>query len=431
MQVVATKLSPRVMPSADDGAWSFREVSRLFEVPEHRLRYWSQTGFLMPSLRRGERRLFSFRDLIAVKVAKGLLDSGLPLRRVRRQLEALRTSLPRVEAPLHDLRIRCEHDRVVVDDVAHRFEAASGQLVLDFEVSALRAQAAQVLALPWVEEEGPRTRSVRPEQAAKEGPRTRSVRPEQAAKEGPRTRSVRPEQAAKEHLEPPCTAHEWFLFAQQLEDEWDGAPADTEGSLGGPPYSTPDGVEGSLGGPPYSTPDGVEGSLGGPPYSTPDGVEGLAQVRHAYEAALELDPGLAGAWTNLGRILAQIGELEEAAEHFEQALRCDPEEDAARLNLAALALQARRTKDAVTGYRAVLRRDPDCLEAHYGLGRALLQQGGKGEALAHLERFRVGVERLPADERDPELEARREQVQAVIGTLRGELGRLPEPWRPR
>ncbi len=357
MQVVATKVSPPLGSSADDeGAYSLREVSRLFGVPEHRLRYWSQTGFLVPSLRRGERRHYSFRDLIAVKVAKGLLDGGLPLRRVRRQLESLRTTLPRVHTPLHELRIRCEHDRMVVDEAAHRFEAASGQLVIDFDVSALRDEAAQVLALPWVDDEA-------------------------------------------EGSEVPRTAYEWFLFAQELEDEWGGAPADTEG---------------------------------------------LAQVRHAYEAALELDPGLAAAWTNLGGVLAQIGEVEEAAEHFEQALRHDPELDAARLNLAALALQARHTTEAIASYREVLRRDPDCLEAHYGLARALLQQGShaegrgvsrtaaaRGEALAHLERFHAGVGRLPVDERDPEIEARRDQARAVIGTLRGELGRRPGARPPR
>ncbi|MCA9709312.1 MAG: tetratricopeptide repeat protein [Myxococcales bacterium] len=331
----ATKV-PSVQPEDDEGVYSVREVSRLFEVPEHRLRYWSQTGFLVPSTRRGERRFYSFRDLIAVKVAKGLLDGGLPLRRVRRQLESLRTMLPRVEAPLHDLRIRCENDRVVVDAVvdavAHRFEAGSGQLVLDFEVSVLREQAAQVLALPWVDEEP----------------------------EGP-----------------PRTAYEWFLFAQELEEEWGDVPD----------------------------------------------PEAVMRARHAYEAALELDPRLAAAWTNLGGLLAEIGEIEEAQEHFEEALRHDPDQVQARLNLAELALRHHGPEAAVQAYREVLRRDPDHHEAHYGLARALLGQGDKGEALAHLERFCAAVDRLPGPERGPELADRRVQVERVMGTLRVELGR--------
>ncbi|MEX1364648.1 MAG: tetratricopeptide repeat protein [Nannocystaceae bacterium] len=335
MAVTATKISPISEPDDDDGGvYSFRDVSRLLEVPEHRLRYWSQTGFLVPSVRRGERRFYSFRDLIAVKVAKGLLDGGLPLRRVRRQLEALRTTLPRVSAPLHDLRIRCEHDRVVVDEVAHRFEADSGQLMIDFDVSTLREHVAEVLALPWVEDgEG----------------------------EGA-----------------PSTSYEWFLFAQELEEEWGGAPAD---------------------------------------------AEGLARVRHAYETALELDPRLAAAWTNLGGLLAETGQLEEAQEHFEEALRHDGDQMQARLNLAELALLRDGPGAAVPAFREVLRRDPDFHEAHYGLARALLQQGSKGEALAHLERFRAAVGRLPDDDQEPEVLARREQVESVIETLRAELQR--------
>ncbi len=336
MQVAATTpvSSSSARPADDEGTYSLREVARLFTVPEHRLRYWSQTGFLVPSVRRGERRFYSFRDLIAVKVAKGLLDGGLPLRRVRRQLASLRTTLPRVSAPLHDLRIRCEHDRVVVDQVAHRFEADSGQLVLDFEISALRDEAAEVLALPWVEGETDRS--------------------------------------------DPQTAYEWFLVAQELEEEWGGAPAD---------------------------------------------AEGFARARHAYETALELDPRLAAAWTNLGGMLAEVGELEPSREHFEEALRHDPEQLQARLNLAELRLREGDAEAATASYRDVLRRDPDCLEAHYGLGRALLQLGGKGEALAHLERFRAAVDRLPEDERGIELEQRRDRVETVIGRLRAELRR--------
>src|SRR5690606_9396097 len=75
------------------------------------------------------------------------------------------------------------------------------------EVSALRDEVATVLALPWVDDGA-------------------------SADDTPRT------------------AYEWFLFAQQLEDEWGGAPADTEG---------------------------------------------MARARHPYDTALDHGPGLAGA----------------------------------------------------------------------------------------------------------------------------------------
>jgi DNA-binding transcriptional MerR regulator len=50
--------------------YTVAEVARLFELPESRVRYWSQTDFISPSVRRGSRRFYTFQDLISIKVAK-------------------------------------------------------------------------------------------------------------------------------------------------------------------------------------------------------------------------------------------------------------------------------------------------------------------------------------------------------------------------
>lgn len=128
--------------------FSAADVARLFEMPESKLRYWSQTGFIQPSVRQGGRAFYRFRDLVSIKVAKGLLDAGLPLQRVRRSLDALRMSLP--NDPLASMRVRCDHDRVLVEDGPQTYEATTGQLLLDFDVASLQAQVADVVALPWV-----------------------------------------------------------------------------------------------------------------------------------------------------------------------------------------------------------------------------------------------------------------------------------------
>lgn len=319
-----------------------REVARLLGVPERRLRYWSQTGFVTPSVRRGGRVFYGFRDLVAVRVAKGLLDGGVPLRRVRRQLAALRSSLPEVDDPLTDLRIRCEHDRVLVDDPSDpdcgRFEASTGQLVLDLDLRALREQAAQVLALPWVDTEA----------------------------------------AASSNEAAPRTAYDWFLHGCELEADWGGAPADTAG---------------------------------------------FAAAKEAYETALDLDPALAAAWTNVGSMLAEVGDLDGAQKHYEEALRHDPEQPEAQCNMAELGVRRGDPEGAISGYRHLLRNYPDHFEAHYGLARALLQVGGRGQALAHLRRFCDAVERLPEELRGEELSARCEAAAEVIADLRGELQR--------
>jgi DNA-binding transcriptional MerR regulator len=61
----------------------------------HQLRYWDRINLVKPSVqatggRPGVRRLYSFRDLIALKVIRSLLEGGMSLQRVRRAIEYLR-----------------------------------------------------------------------------------------------------------------------------------------------------------------------------------------------------------------------------------------------------------------------------------------------------------------------------------------------------
>ena len=70
------------------------QASRFTGCTARQLRYWDQIGLVRPSLqqtggRPGVPRLYSFRDLVALKVVKSLLDGGLSLQRVRRAWEFL------------------------------------------------------------------------------------------------------------------------------------------------------------------------------------------------------------------------------------------------------------------------------------------------------------------------------------------------------
>lgn len=121
------------------------EVSRLFGLPESRLRYWDKTGFLSPSGETEGRRLYTFQDLIGVRAAKALLERGTPLRRVRRSVDSLRATLPHVIRPLAELRISSEGDKMFVQTERAKWEPSSGQLVLDFDVRDLRDEVVRVL----------------------------------------------------------------------------------------------------------------------------------------------------------------------------------------------------------------------------------------------------------------------------------------------
>src|SRR5690348_3762848 len=126
--------------------YTSREVAEIVGLQESRVRYWAQTGFVGPSERRGGRMVYTFQDLVGVKAAKELLDRGLSLQRVRKNLEALRAQLPHVDKPLAELRIVSDGERLLVADDQARFEPLSGQLVMEFELAALEGRVAELAA---------------------------------------------------------------------------------------------------------------------------------------------------------------------------------------------------------------------------------------------------------------------------------------------
>lgn len=76
-------------------AFTAEQACRLSNCTHHQLRYWDRVGLVGPSIqgtggRPGVRRLYSFRDLIALRVVRSLLDNGMSLQRVRRAWDYLR-----------------------------------------------------------------------------------------------------------------------------------------------------------------------------------------------------------------------------------------------------------------------------------------------------------------------------------------------------
>ena len=69
------------------------QVCRMVGITYRQLDYWARTGFMVPSLQQargsGSQRLYSFGDLVQLKVIKRLLDAGMDLRRIRTAFAAL------------------------------------------------------------------------------------------------------------------------------------------------------------------------------------------------------------------------------------------------------------------------------------------------------------------------------------------------------
>lgn len=76
-----------MLPSATYRVFSSKAVRALTRLTSRQLQYWDETGFLKPSISarkgRGTLRLYSFQDLVALRVAAELRGS-LPLQTLRR-----------------------------------------------------------------------------------------------------------------------------------------------------------------------------------------------------------------------------------------------------------------------------------------------------------------------------------------------------------
>jgi Tfp pilus assembly protein PilF len=91
------------------------------------------------------------------------------------------------------------------------------------------------------------------------------------------------------------------------------------------------------------------------------------------------NPQAVDAWVMLGAMLAQRGELREAADCFRKAAALDPAETSARVNLAVVSLQAGDVQTVLEQTSTVLQMAPDHAMS-WALRAAVLASTGQREA---------------------------------------------------
>lgn len=122
--------------------FSTSEVVKIANLPPSRVRSFVRAGFLVPARGKSGDLQFTFRDLLFLKTAKGLLDSRVPLKRVLSILHSLKRQLPD-ERHFASIKIYADGRRVVVWDGKARWQPDSGQFLFNFDAKnvlcALRA----------------------------------------------------------------------------------------------------------------------------------------------------------------------------------------------------------------------------------------------------------------------------------------------------
>jgi len=83
---------------------------------------------------------FTFQDLLILRTAKGLLDAGITVGRIRKVLTSLKRQLPDDQVLSH-VKIYADGRRVVVWDATGQWQPDSGQFLLNFDVKEMKRPA--------------------------------------------------------------------------------------------------------------------------------------------------------------------------------------------------------------------------------------------------------------------------------------------------
>jgi DNA-binding transcriptional MerR regulator len=81
-------------PSPEDVGYRGPTACTAAGITYRQLDYWARTGLVEPSVRAaagsGSQRLYGFRDILALKIVKRLLDTGISLQQIRTAIDFLR-----------------------------------------------------------------------------------------------------------------------------------------------------------------------------------------------------------------------------------------------------------------------------------------------------------------------------------------------------
>jgi Flp pilus assembly protein TadD len=118
----------------------------------------------------------------------------------------------------------------------------------------------------------------------------------------------------------------------------------------------------------------------------------LAQARIELEKAVRERPDNAEARVQLGLLLGQLGDTQNASAAFEKALQLNPNSAEAHYNLGLTKIADRYGKvdwqGAIAEFRAAVQIRPDYAEAHHALGAGLIETGAVDAAIGE---FRAAV----------------------------------------
>ena len=120
-----------------------KTASRIVGVSLRQLQYWDEQDFIRPSVKlaegRGTKRLYSFNDLVCLKVVKDLAQHGFSLQMIRRCLRPLKRKSSEPMRPVESLKYLTDGDKlfIITDDRQKILDAMKRQFVLSLGIGTL------------------------------------------------------------------------------------------------------------------------------------------------------------------------------------------------------------------------------------------------------------------------------------------------------
>lgn len=125
-------------------AFNTKTVIRITGLTQRQIDYWDRTHFIKPSVKEasgyGTARLYSFIDLVQLKVARMLIDKGVSLQKIRKSINYLKKNFPDIEKPLAEMRFITDGETlfVLTDNKKKILDTLSkGQMVFALAIGEL------------------------------------------------------------------------------------------------------------------------------------------------------------------------------------------------------------------------------------------------------------------------------------------------------
>ncbi|HEY0659878.1 MAG TPA: tetratricopeptide repeat protein [Lysobacter sp.] len=108
----------------------------------------------------------------------------------------------------------------------------------------------------------------------------------------------------------------------------------------------------------------------------------------AYERAIAAEPARLDARINLGRLLHELGRLDQAERVYREALASNGNDPLLLYNLGVLLDDADRKPEAMLAYEAALQADPQLADCHYNLALLYEELDQPRQAIRHMSQYR-------------------------------------------